>query len=138
VPKTPARQRPASRQDARTRYRAAQAYLEVADLVLGEQSRDEYLNVAAGLAVLAGIAASDAICASRLGLIHRGEDHQAASALLAESTTDGTRLAILFRRLIDVKGEAHYGVIVVAPTKARAAVRDARRLVERAGEEVER
>jgi len=40
----------------------ARAYLEVADLVLGERDRDEYLNVSAGLAVLAGIAASDSIC----------------------------------------------------------------------------
>src|ERR1022692_247568 len=43
--------------DARTRLKTARAYLEVADLVLGEKERDEYLNVAAGLAVLAGIAA---------------------------------------------------------------------------------
>lgn len=138
MPKTPARQRPASQQDARTRYRAAQAYLEVAELVLGEHSRDEYLNVAAGLAVLAGIAASDAICASRLGVIHRGEDHHAAASLLAQATNDGPKLAGQLRRLIDVKGEAHYGVEIVAVPKARAAVRAATRLVDRAREEIER
>lgn len=39
--------------DATARLRTAQAYLDVAELVLGERDRDEYLNVAAGLAVLA-------------------------------------------------------------------------------------
>ena len=37
--------------DGRSRTRTARAYLEVADLVLAERDRDEYLNVAAGLAV---------------------------------------------------------------------------------------
>jgi hypothetical protein len=45
------------------------ADLDVAELVLNEQTRDEYLNVAAGLAVLAGIAGSDTICAVRVGQI---------------------------------------------------------------------
>jgi hypothetical protein len=42
--------------EARSRLRTARAYLEVAALVLDERDRDEYLNVSAGLAVLAGIA----------------------------------------------------------------------------------
>ncbi len=46
--------------EARARLETAQAYLEVARQVLAEPSRGEYLNVVAGLAVLAGIAASDA------------------------------------------------------------------------------
>jgi hypothetical protein len=48
---------PCGRADATARLRTAHAYLDVAELVLGERDRDEYLNVAAGLAVLAGIAA---------------------------------------------------------------------------------
>ena len=35
------RTRPASKQDARTRLRTAQAYLEVADLVAAEEERSE-------------------------------------------------------------------------------------------------
>jgi len=58
--------------EGRTRLRTAQAYLNVAASVLDERDRDEYLNVAAGLAVLGGIAASDAICCIRLGCRHRG------------------------------------------------------------------
>jgi hypothetical protein len=110
----------------------------VAELVLDEQGRDELLNVTAGLAVLAGIAASDAICARRLGRIHRGDDHRAAAALLEQAVPDGAKLAATFRRLIGLKDEAHYGVLVVASRKARDAVRWARQLVDRAVDEVER
>ena len=123
---------------ARVRLRSARAFLEVADLALDEKDRVEMPGVAAGLAVLAGIAGSDAICARRLGAIHRGEDHRGAAALLAEATPDGKKLANTFLRLIDIKDEAHYGLLLVAPRKARDAVRWARQLVDRAGEELAR
>ena len=51
---------------ARWRLRTAEAYLRTAELVLEEASTQEFSNVAAGTAVLAGIAASDSICCSRL------------------------------------------------------------------------
>jgi hypothetical protein len=110
----------------------------VADVVLDEPRSDAFLNVAAGLAVLAGVAASDAICARRLGRIYRGDDHRGASELLKQSTADGAKLASVFLRLIDIKDLAHYGVIVVSPRKARDTVHWARQLVDRAREEVER
>jgi hypothetical protein len=121
--------------DGRSRTRTARAYLEVAELVLGERVRDEYLNVAAGLAVLAGIAASDAICCARLRLRHRGDNHRDAAYLLRQATPDGGELAKLLLRLLDLKDEAHYGVMVVASRKARDALRWATQLVERAEEE---
>ena len=124
--------------EARSRLRTAAAYLEAAEMVLGEQAREEFLSVAAGLAVLAGIAASDAICCARLKMRHRGDDHRGAAELLKGSTPDGARLASTLLRLLDVKDEAHYGVVIVAPSKARDAIRRAGRLVERAREEVER
>ena len=49
-------------------------------------------GVAAGLAVLAGIAASDSLCATRLGEIHRSADHRAAADLLGVATADGAKL----------------------------------------------
>jgi hypothetical protein len=116
----------------------ARAYLEVASTVLAEQARDEFLNVAAGLAVLAGIAASDAICCARLRGRHRGDDHRKAADLLKTAVPDGAKLAASFARLLDVKDEAHDGVIVESPRKARDAVRWATTLVTRAAEEVER
>jgi hypothetical protein len=121
--------------DGRSRTRTARAYLEVADLVLGERDRDEYLNVAAGLAVLAGIAASDAVCCARLRLRHRGDNHRDAADLLRQSTPDGAELAKLLLRLLDLKDEAHYGVMVVASRKARDALKWATQLVARAEEE---
>jgi hypothetical protein len=124
--------------DARTRLKTARAYLEVADLVLGEKERDEYLNVAAGLAVLAGIAASDSICCARLRSRHRGDDHRGAADLLRTATPDGANLARVLLRLLDLKDEAHYGVMVVAARKASDAVRWARTLADRASQEVER
>lgn len=135
----PSRQRTtaATRGDARVRLRAAQAYLEVADLALGDR-RAAMPGVAAGDAVLAGIAASDAICARRLTVIHRGDDHRATAELLEQATPDGKKLARTFRNLIDIKDEAHYGLTVVEPAKARRAVNWARRLVERAQEELQR
>jgi hypothetical protein len=132
------RTKPATTDDARVRLCSAVAYLEVAGLVLDEKDRVEMPGVAAGLAVLAGIAGSDAICACRLGQIHRGEDHRAAAALLQQATPDGTKLASTFLRLVDIKDEAHYGLLIVAPPRARSAVRWAHHLVDRAQEELER
>jgi hypothetical protein len=120
------------------RLRSAEAYLEVADLVLDEKDRVEMSGVAAGLAVLAGIAGSDAICARRLGQIHRGDDHRAAAALIEQATPDGKKLASTFLRLLDIKDEAHYGLAIVTTHKARSAVRWAHNLVDRAREELER
>jgi hypothetical protein len=124
--------------EAQSRLRTARAYLEVAALVLDERDRDEYLNVSAGLAVLAGIAASDSICCARLRSRHRGDDHRGAAELLRRATPDGPELAVTLLRLLDLKDEAHYGVMVVAPRKARDAHKWATRLVERAAQEIER
>lgn len=138
--KMPRRSRtaPCSSAEGRTRLRAAQAYLDVANSVLDERDRDEYLNVSAGLAVLAGIAASDAICCIRLGRLHRGEDHRGAADLLRDATVDSAELAKCLLRLLDLKDAAHYGVMVISPRKARDASRWAARLVDRARQESER
>jgi hypothetical protein len=123
--------------EARQRLRSAGAYLEVAELVLADD-RSEMPGVAAGLSVLAGIAASDAICAHRLGKIHRGESHREARDLLRGATADGKRLSDTLAKLLDIKDEAHYGLIVVPPRKARDAVRWAKILYDRAQEELQR
>jgi hypothetical protein len=134
----PPRTAPCTAAEARMRLRTARAYLEVAGAVLEERGRDEYLNVAAGLAVLAGVAASDAICGIRLGYLHRGEDHRGAEDLLRTAAADGGKLATVLGRLLSVKDAAHYGVPVVSARKASDAKRWAAQLVERAGQESER
>lgn len=124
--------------EAQSRLSTARAYLDVADLALDETRHNEYLNVSAGLAVLSGIAASDAICCRLLGRRHRGENHRGAPDLLKQATADGPQLANDLSRLLDLKDEAHYGVLAVSTKKARDAVKWARRLVERAQQEMER
>jgi hypothetical protein len=112
--------------------------METADLVIDETARTEFANVPAGLAVLAGIAAADAICCVRLGRRHRGEDHRGAAALLADAIPDGGKLAATLIRLLDVKDAAHDGPKLVERRTATRAARWAARLIERAVEEVER
>jgi hypothetical protein len=124
--------------EGRTRLRTAQAYLNVAASVLDERDSGEYLNVVAALAVLAGIAASDAICCIRLGCRHRGDDHRGGAELLRTATPDGGELAKALLKLLDLKDAAHYGVLVVASRKARDALRWSGRLVDRARQESER
>lgn len=58
--------------------------------------------------------------------------------MLRRATPDGSQLAVTLLRLLDLKDEAHYGVLVVVARKARDAHRWAERLVERATEEAER
>jgi hypothetical protein len=134
----PVRTPPCTKADARVRLRTAQGYLDVAELVLDERQRDEFLSVAAGLAVLAGIAASDSICCTRLGRRHRDDDHRGAAASLTQSVPDGPALASQLLRLLDIKDQAHCGLVVVAPRKARDAMRWAKHLVARAGQELDR
>jgi hypothetical protein len=54
--------------------------LETAELIHDERERQEFLSVSAGLAVLAGIAASDSICCARLHHLHRGGRSRTRSA----------------------------------------------------------
>jgi hypothetical protein len=115
----------------------ARAYLETAELVANER-RQGFSNVTAGLAVLAGIAASDAICCVRLGRYHRGDDHRRATELLETATPDGRDLVVRLERLLGLKDTAHYGAALVAQPSANLAIRWARQLVSRAQEEVER
>ncbi len=97
-----------------------------------------FANVTAGLAVLAGIAASDAICCVRLGHYHRGEDHRGATDLLRTASPDGRELGTRLQRLLGLKDSAHYGVTLITAANASNAVHWARHLVERAQEELER
>lgn len=91
-----------TRQEARSvavgRRRIAQKYLEVAELIATEDGTA--INVAVGLAVLAGIAAADSICIAATGERYSGQDHAAAAELLGRVDRNlGRRL----RDLVDLK-----------------------------------
>ena len=115
--------------EARTRLAHARKFLEVAELVATEQF-DESLSVAAALAVLAGIAASDAACCKAVGRRSRGENHRDAAALLDQIVPDGKAAGRRLIALIDLKDTAHYGLIHVNRPQLKGAMRKAEQLVE--------
>lgn len=119
---------PCSRADARVRLDQARKFLEVAGLVAGETEIPASLSVAAALAVLAGIAASDAACCAALGRRARGQDHRQALPVLAE-VEGGRRASRDLGRLLDLKDAAHYGLIYVSRQKLTGALAQAGRLV---------
>lgn len=111
------------------RRRIAQKYLEVAELVATEDGAA--VNVAVGLAVLAGIAAADAICIAATGERASGQDHTAAADLLGRVDRNlGRRL----RDLVDLKPASHYGERLLNLRDRTKAIRAARTLVDNAAE----
>ena len=66
--------------EGRGRRQVAEKYLEVASLI--DSDDGAAINVRVGVAVRAGIAASDAICAAALGERYSGQDHETAADLL--------------------------------------------------------
>lgn len=125
------RQAPCGRAEALPRARIARAHLDVAEQAAGRDG-DETRSVAAGNAALAAIAAADALCCLRLGRYSRGQDDQAAAALLQTVRPDGSRLAKDLGTVLAVKDAAHYGTVFLSPTRLRSVLRAATRLVEAA------
>lgn len=114
--------------EARRRLVTAVAYLEVAELILVDE-RSEFAGVAAGNAVLAGIAAADAICGKGLKKCFRGEDHRQAADLLEDAFFDGPKCKKTLLRLLDLKDAAHYGFQEFSRVSAQKAVKLAKVLV---------
>ncbi|WP_158564049.1 hypothetical protein [Jiangella anatolica] len=118
--------------DARQRARTARAYLDLAELAFAGEI-PEANNVAAGNAVLAAVAASDALCCRRLGRLSRGQDHALAAQLLARIDP---RLARHLTAALAVKDAAHYGAAFLTDARTKAALRGAAALVEAAEDAV--
>lgn len=119
--RAPSRVQECTRAEAHARRAQASAFLEVAELVLSEDRREAH--VAAALAVLAGIAAADAICGLSLGKWSRGSDHGQAADLLQEVALHDSTLAMKLRRLLADKDAAHYSPSLVTFDKATTMVR---------------
>lgn len=126
------------RAQARQRLGQARSYLLVSELVISAEDLAAWTNVVAGTAVLAAVAAADAICCATIGERWRGQDHERAADLLEAAVPDGKALAGALRKVLAVKDQSHYGFTFVTPAKARAAFRGAGRLIERATAELER
>lgn len=120
------------------RLEQAAAYLDVA-LHVRDEARPGADHVATGNAILAAIAASDAICCALLGERPRGADHREAVAVLravrrgrgtpAEDDVWATALADALAQALDGKDASHYGVAGIARDAQVRAVRAAQRLV---------
>ena len=127
-----------SKTQARNRLAHARKFLEVAEMTAGEAGDVEYASAAAALAVLAGIAASDAACCAALGRRSRGQDHMQAGELVEQIAPGGARAANSLRRLLDLKDEAHYGFFDVGGQDLQSALRQAQALVDFAAAVVQR
>lgn len=114
---------------ARERRNQARAFLDVADMVLDESASRHEAQVAAALAVLAAIAAADAICGLTLHLYSRGQDHAQAVKLLQKVSLDDTSLPAKLRRVFASKDSVHYSPSLITNSNARTLVEQARSLV---------
>jgi hypothetical protein len=132
-----ARTQPCGRGDALSRLAQAEAFLFAAELVIGDESDDATPSVAGSLAVLAGIAASDAACCARLGLRVRGLAHAEAVHVLGTVEPGGTDMAKDLQRLLNRKDDSQYGLTFVTVAEADRMVRWAGRLVRLARRAVE-
>lgn len=134
-PKNEPRTEEGGRAEAVVRLAQAKKFLEVAELVqAAEADIPSSAGVAASLAVLAGIAASDAACFFVLHRRARGQSHAEATRLLGQIDPGGKRAVQSLSRLLDLKDTAHYGIITVTAEKLRVAIRDASHLIELAAE----
>lgn len=115
--------------EARARLEHARKFLEVAELTASEREIPASANVAASLAVLAGIAATDAACCKALGVRSRGQDHRQAAELLEQIEPGGRDAAKALRRLLDHKDAAEYGFTRIAGQTLLALVRRAHELI---------
>lgn len=123
--------RPMSKTEGAARRRIAAKYLEVAEIAATEDG--ESVNVAVGIAVLAGIAASDAICAAALGERYAGQDHAAAVQVLKRVDA---ALARTLKKLVDMKPGSHYADALLSPADRDRAIRAASDLVQAARERI--
>ena len=117
-------------EQARSRRTQARAFLDVADMVLAEPATQSETHVAAALAVLAAIAATDAICGLRLGQYSRSQDHDQAVALLESVDVGDPSLSAKLRRILASKDAVHYSARLIAKSDAQALVRQAGLLVD--------
>jgi hypothetical protein len=107
----------------------AEKFLDASRLVAEPGQDLEYASAAAALAVLAGIAASDAACCQAFGRRSRSQDHHEAAQLLEQIEPDGKDAANALVRLLNLKDQAHYGLFDVSGTNLEAALRQAEALV---------
>lgn len=112
----------------RARASDARKLLELAELVLSESESASW-KAAGSNAVLAGIAAADAICGHSLGHCSKNSDHRDAVELLKRATAPDASPSNNLRRLVSEKTLFQYGTERVTEASSGDMVRYAARLV---------
>ena len=110
------------RAGARARLQEARVYLAMAELAGPGNAAEN--KVAGSNAILAGIAAADAICGLVLGERSAGDDHAQAIDLLKSATS--------LKRLLTQKTPVQYGADAISASDAANLIRWARDIVQEA------
>lgn len=118
------------RAGARARLKEAHIYLSAAELLDSGGSAES--KVAGSNAILAGIAAADAICGLVLGERSASDDHAEAIGLLKRATHPSTKAATSLTRLLTRKTPVQYGVDAISSTDAANLIRWARDVLQEA------
>lgn len=116
--------------DIRARAKTAREHLAVAleRIEMAPDGPSEAAQVAAANAVLAAIAAADALCGHAHGFHATGQDHREATRLLRDIPETGHRLARKFMQLAADKTDLTYGGYCTRAVASRSAA-DAQALV---------
>jgi hypothetical protein len=118
------RTRAGDKASARSRRQVAEKFLDAAELIGSEDGAA--INVCVSNAILAGIAAGDAICIAAIGERYSGPDHTAAADFLRQVDLElGKRLRVL----VGLKNAAHYGDHLLSAGDRDLALRQATALV---------
>lgn len=122
-----------TRVQSRQRLEYARRCHEAGELVGSDDSDSYAAKVAVSLYVLAGIAASDAICGAAIGERWRGDNHRGAVSLLREAIIDQAPGKSL-DTLLDLKDAAHYSTAIIDVAAEKRAGRASALLVAKARE----
>lgn len=123
------RERTMTSSEVKTRASHARAYFMVAELVHDDRSIESGTNLVGALAVLAGIAASDAICGHTIGRRAGGDAHDEAIRLLKGATPPNSRASTHLARLLGSKTDTQYSPMIVSGKKAAELLASARKLI---------
>ncbi|WP_291036430.1 hypothetical protein [Herbiconiux sp.] len=115
---------------ARARLQEARVYLAMAELAGPGNAAEN--KVAGSNAILAGIAAADAICGLVLGERSAGDDHAQAINLLKKAIHPSTKSATSLKRLLTQKTPVQYGADAISASDAANLIRWARDILQEA------
>lgn len=121
--------KPCSGAEAAQRLRQAQKFADHAELE-SDSEDGPTRSAAVSNAVLAGIAAVDALCCKRLGLRSNSSDHTDALVLVRQVADLGAKAEPLLQTLLAVKNKAQYESADPNATETKRALRAMRQIIE--------